>query len=263
MIKDLYSSSSGKLIGLGDCYSESEKEVGCWVDGKPLYQKTKVFSNISKSGSLSFGVTNAETVFVYDIGQASDVMPIPYVHGSAPDNNIGGFLGISASDVTWEFRSANSAPSTLSGFMTIRYTKTTDTAGSGNWTPDGIPAVHYSSSEQIIGTWTDGKTLYQRTINFTTANDDNYNSYDTELTDIDIKFIDYSKSFYVYNNVSNGISPYMGDFAIEGQQTKPQVPNLFQALLNISNSTLHIDYRVGSNAQNRPAHITIQYTKVM
>ena len=48
--------------------------------------------------------------------------------------------------------------------ITIRYTKSTDIAGSGIWTPSGIPAVHYSTEEQVVGTWIDGKTLYQKTI---------------------------------------------------------------------------------------------------
>ena len=46
--------------------------------------------------------------------------------------------------------------------ITVQYTKTTDTAGSGVWTPQGVPAVHYSTEEQVIGTWL-GETLYQKT----------------------------------------------------------------------------------------------------
>ena len=46
--------------------------------------------------------------------------------------------------------------------LTIYYTKTTDTAGSGNWGMNGVPAVHYSTNEQVIGTWIDGKPLYQK-----------------------------------------------------------------------------------------------------
>lgn len=34
----------------------------------------------------------------------------------------------------------------------------------GDFTPDGFPAIHYSTDEQIIGTWISGKPLYQKTI---------------------------------------------------------------------------------------------------
>jgi hypothetical protein len=52
--------------------------------------------------------------------------------------------------------------------FTIRYTKSTDTAGSGTWTSQGVPAHHYSTTEQVVGTWIDGSTLYEKTINFGT-----------------------------------------------------------------------------------------------
>ncbi|MBQ1758223.1 MAG: hypothetical protein IIZ94_00935, partial [Prevotella sp.] len=45
--------------------------------------------------------------------------------------------------------------------LTLYYTKTTDVAGSGNWNTDGVPTVHYSTSEQVIGTWLNGKPLYE------------------------------------------------------------------------------------------------------
>ena len=49
-----------------------------------------------------------------------------------------------------------------SAILTIWYTKDSDTAGSGSWTPSGVPAVHYSTDEQVVGTWIDGRTIYQK-----------------------------------------------------------------------------------------------------
>ena len=54
--------------------------------------------------------------------------------------------------------------------ITIQYTKTTDQPGSGTWTPQGVPAVHYSTDEQVVGTWTDGSTIYEKTITGTLGN---------------------------------------------------------------------------------------------
>ena len=68
----------------------------------------------------------------------------------------------------------------------VYYTKTTDTAGSGTWTPQGVPAVHYNETEHICGTWVDGSTLYEKTFVETnlTGNTSNWVNIDT-LTGVD------------------------------------------------------------------------------
>mgnify|MGYP007032386059 CR=1 FL=1 len=32
--------SGGKFLIFPECYSTEEMEIGCWTDGKPLYQRT-------------------------------------------------------------------------------------------------------------------------------------------------------------------------------------------------------------------------------
>ena len=186
-------------------YSETEEQVGIWIDGKPLYAKTKSFTNVSKSGSLSFGVANAETVFIKDIGKTSDSIPMPYVHGSAPSNNIGGFLTKTSSDVTWEFRSGNDAPSTLSGFMTLLYTKTTDTAWQGGFKAYGFTPVIYSEEEREIGVGENGKPLYQKTLNSGVISADSIVS--TGLTNIESCHVIASET--IENKGSVEFSPFV------------------------------------------------------
>lgn len=144
-------------------YSTEEREVGVWIDNKPLYQKTIEFTNVSKSGTVSFGIANVEMIRLVN-GKASDSSPINYVHGSAPANNVGGFFDISPSDTGWSFRCGNDAPSTISGDITVLYTKTTDTAGSGSYNTLGVPMVHYSTTEHVIGTDEGGNTIYEITL---------------------------------------------------------------------------------------------------
>jgi hypothetical protein len=48
--------------------------------------------------------------------------------------------------------------------VTIQYTKTADVAGSSIYNTLGDLNVHYTTTEQVIGTWMDGKPLYQKTI---------------------------------------------------------------------------------------------------
>ena len=144
-------------------YSTEEREIGVWKDGKPLYQKTVIITNADKNSSYDLGITDFDTYFVCD-GSIDTTGIIPYLHGTYPDNSIGGFLDNTGSSLAWAFRSESQAPATVNGFITVRYTKTTDQAGSGQWTPQGVPAVHYSEDEKVVGTWVDGSTLYEKTI---------------------------------------------------------------------------------------------------
>lgn len=139
-------------IYLPTLYSEEEREVGVWTDGKPLYQKTWTGLNINVTNDwTSTGIT------------ISDIDNIVLAMGTRDNTQCsiclnaviqsGGVIKI-AKDTTG-YTGVNS--------LTIQYTKTTDQPGSGTWTPDGQLTHHYSISEQIVGTWIDGSTVYERT----------------------------------------------------------------------------------------------------
>ena len=87
--------------------------------------------------------------------------------------------------------------SSSSATVTIRYTKTTDQAGSGQWTPQGVPAVHYSEDEHIIGTWIDGSTLYEKTVHFSVTSNTVFN-YILNISGVDSTSIVYiANGFYL------------------------------------------------------------------
>lgn len=137
-------------------YSETEREIGVFTDGKPLYQKTFIFpSSVTIPKETWTTVTNISSLNVDNlvscIGQPTDSQS-----ASVNAYNNAGNLQIFLS-FAWAIR-----------IITIQYTKTTDTAGSGTWTPQGVPAHHYSTDEQIVGTWIDGSTIYEKTIDFGT-----------------------------------------------------------------------------------------------
>lgn len=164
-------------MGLAECYSTEEREVGCWTDGKPLYQKTKIipFSN--------FTPIQGGTRYVCQYKEADE--EVKKLEGYAFSTSYGYcFLGSknyeadnTSTNYYWEFDNyynnlnltfiGNSASiiNVSNVYITYQYTKTTDTAGSGIWTPSGAQAVHYSTAEQIIGTYL-GKPLYCKVINF-------------------------------------------------------------------------------------------------
>lgn len=139
-------------------YSDNERMIGIWRDNKPLYQKTLSFvGNINPNTTNNFANVSALNIdtFVsglgngYESGGGWEQLPanltrIHYNPSSGYIELVTGAIAISGTT-----------------YITIQYTKTTDVAGSGNWNTDGIPMVHYSTTEQVIGTWVNGKTLYQ------------------------------------------------------------------------------------------------------
>lgn len=145
-------------------YSTEEREIGVWKDGKPLYEKTLSAGSGITHGNVTIPieVDNIDKI-VYAVAIAflssNNYLPLPRI---ASDNTYCGISAISTSNVVCYINRAFDGTVT-DIYVTIRYTKTTDTAGSGTWTPQGVPAVHYSENEVVVGTWINGKTLYART----------------------------------------------------------------------------------------------------
>ena len=161
LITDVYSPSSTKNVGLGECYSLSEKQIGCWTDGKPLYQKTIYIPSViydSDWHTVNHNISNLGTVVEVNgiLRQPSYSYPIPAYR---PQYNLGIAIEVHSTEIHYM---NNWIAASTDMDITIKYTKTTDTAGSGNWTPEGVPAVHYSTNERLIGTWVDNNPLYQR-----------------------------------------------------------------------------------------------------
>lgn len=151
-------------------YSDEERVVGVWRDGKPLYQKTISFNISGGTHTTSLGVTNMGMCLMICAFKVdgTDSTFIPFVDieaGSSIDSwsVIVYRANLSSGDIT--YRSASRfAGQTV--YATFQYTKTSDTAGSGTWTTQGGYAHHYSTTEHVIGTWIDGKPLYEKTFQF-------------------------------------------------------------------------------------------------
>ncbi len=134
-------------------YSDTEREVGTWRDNKPLYQRSfAVNLTLPYNSWVNTGINIPDGCIVKTEGVVYGVDGITI-----------GILGNidSLGDLSvLNLRNINAQIDTI----TVWYTKSTDTAGSGNWNVDGVPTHHYSTSEQVIGTWIDGKPLYECTI---------------------------------------------------------------------------------------------------
>jgi len=140
-----------------ECYSTEEREVGCWIDGRPLYCKAIHFTDGTPDKEISSNSWTAVGVTI-----ANDVCIIK-CFGTSDDGTAQGSLLAWNDSGTLKLQT----PRNSTGYVVdviLYYIKTSDTAGSGIWTPNGIPAVHYSTDEHIIGTWIDGSTLYEKTL---------------------------------------------------------------------------------------------------
>lgn len=160
-------------------YSDEEREIGVWIDGKPLYEKTVTFGNIpagTNNYTIQMGLSNVDNVIEYN-GMGYDSannsyfrLPLVIIH--LPYSDLQKYSSTiqtyNKSADTVRIDTGSERPIT-GGYITIRYTKTTDVAGSGTWTTQGGYAHHYSTTEHIVGTWIDGKPIYEKTIQVTTT----------------------------------------------------------------------------------------------
>ncbi len=152
-------------------YSNVEREIGVWTDGRPLYECT--FYSTTKYGNSDTAlVLNSQIPSNIDVIDVHTELNIEATDGG----NVYKFASTSSGwvssyyDVTHNIVYAKQTLSSVSNVSTcltsviLRYTKQADPPGSGTWTPQGIPAIHYSTDEKVIGTWLDGSTLYEKTI---------------------------------------------------------------------------------------------------
>ena len=208
-------------VSSGDIYSFEERQVGVFADGKPLYQKTVSCGTLPNNTTkeIEHGISNIDDVaniFVIAKNPTSGVWQnVPTVNTTNLNQQIQAWI----SGTKVHIRSAIDYSAYTSCYVTIQYTKTTDVAGSGEYVPSGDKAVHYSTEEEVIGTFM-GDTLYRRVFDlgsdlailqntFTTTSID-ASSMETLVT---AKAI-HSTGVTVYNvmaNINNGVIRLQAD----------------------------------------------------
>lgn len=238
-------------------YSTDEKIVGCWTDGKPIYQKTFTTTMPTGTGTvsknISIGASVDNYIFYYGIYRsnagADVIFPTPY---DALFSDVPGMARLFA-----RVNSASTSPNTIilttnnpdvkgcSCRVIIQYTKTTDSANSFNFSTE----TDYSTTEHIVGTWIDGKPLYQKTMDCGTMP----SSATTKDVSHGISNIDYIVSingFYRVPSDSNKFSLPLSYNSGDSTQS-------MQAWANKSVVRLW----AGQNRSTYRAYVTLQYTK--
>lgn len=101
--------------------------------------------------------------------------------------------------------------------------------------------INYSTTEQAIGTWIDGKTLYQKTYHYPGTLSGNANL-DPTFTSSNIDYFTYCDMSYMVNNSYRGSG--------------------FQIEMGFNSNGLFIDANNAPNASYSDIYVTIRYTKV-
>lgn len=146
-------------------YSLEERVVGVWVDNKPLYAKTYDLTNQALTNNAwnnNILGTSGINIKAYDgyfnLGTAQ-WFPYSYYRGSTEFfTSVNGGADVSARP------NMNAGTPIYAGIVTILYTKDSDIAGSGEYNTLGVPMVHYSTTEHVIGTDESGNTIYEITL---------------------------------------------------------------------------------------------------
>ena len=124
----------------------------------------------------------------------------------------------------------------------------TSTGGGGG---GGSSGHNYSTTEQIIGTWIDGTTLYEKTINFTTTSSSNYTTQSLGLLTSNVNTIWMHECYAFINGTSYSIGSYRSSPGNEE----------FLGFVYKSTPNVELHYRVGSGVRSANAYITVRYTK--
>lgn len=218
-------------------YSDEEREVGVWRDGKPLYEKTVDFGALPNATTkqVNHNISDIDKVITFDITAYNSTSNIfikaPHVTTSSLSSATANQLQSVVTKTYISIGSGIDYSTYTQSWVTLQYTKTTDVAGSGKWTTQGTPTHHYSTTEQVIGTWIDGKPLYEKTWTFSSSVGVNWN--DTGIPIGDIKQLIMVK---LYNNIGT----------------------CFMGAASIDHSTIYINY---ANASYYADGMTLQYTK--
>lgn len=222
-------------------YSDNERVIGIWRDNKPLYQRSWTGTKSTSSDEIIINdppsIDTLANSFVTIKGSTGSQIAQYY-----RDSNDRARIWLEGGKIHMDSGASYPImPYTYT--VTLQYTKTTDVAGSGNWSTDGVPTVHYSTTEQVIGTWIDGKPLYQTT--FVYNGNINANAA-TNLVNI--------SSLNAESVVALSGSIYESGWGWE------QVPtNNFR--LHYNTNSGYIEALTGAFAVSGDCYITVQYTK--
>lgn len=174
-------------------YSLEEREIGVWFDNKPLY--SRVF-DLGSDVQVSYDSLTNTSIDASNMEKVVDAKGF-YSTGATAYN-----VMVNINNNIIRLQTDRNGVAASIRYVLLFYTKTTDVAGSGSYNTLGVPMTHYTTDEQVVGTYL-GKPLYQRVItpiitaNTTLAGDIKYGSValGDYINSVDMAFVDLSASY--------------------------------------------------------------------
>ena len=229
----------GNRFDKANIYNGNERLIGSWF-GKPLYQRTYTGTSPSSTGSVNVidlpsGLSNTRIIDGY-LDDGNSFLPLNW--GTYITTWVRQADHAIAMNVTNDFKSK-------SFNVTIQYTKTADATvniGTGN---------DYSTDEQIVGTWIDGKPLYQKTITGKCPNSTTPKQYAHNIANVDM--IKVADAFMIWGDgVTTPIPVFSGNTSVPMYSMCITIPNVDRTVFTL---------RADENRSAYDFYITFQYTK--
>ena len=116
------------------------------------------------------------------------------------------------SSASAEFILANGVPTLSLDKKGVGIMCAFDPSLGGSLQVDGkvIGLIKYSETEQMIGTWINGKPLYQKTIVVPNLPNSTSVSYQHNISNVDLIWANQSATFFIWPNGNSAITPYTG-----------------------------------------------------
>lgn len=162
----LRATTINRPVYIASNFSTEEKQIGYWIDNKPLYQKTVQYTvpnattlGVQVETSVQFTTESLDMAYISDISSQGTIMTPMAVEG---DQLVGVRVFVGGD---FNIYIQNSFPfwNGAVKYVTVRYTKTNDPASGEGWTPTTLTRVIANPS----GTATDdletvqiGDTIY-------------------------------------------------------------------------------------------------------
>lgn len=228
----------------GDLYSTEERMIGQWIDGKPLYQKVFEY-NVDKSFNENTTWTETDITVaslgcdtIIEAKTWNNSKTLRYVDSSCDST----YVEIKLCD-------SNNKQNITYRKILLTYTKLADS-------PISIGSdTDYSTEEKIVGTWVDGKPIYQKSGSFSKTDfesgTNNWNYYTLLNLPNNINIIkingmvsitDYGVTIIGTKNILNGSNSWSTNFSYAKRIT-----------LDVQNISI-----AGKDIN---LYITLQYTK--
>lgn len=231
-------------------YSLTEREVGTWINNKPLYQITYNFNDIQIAKETWTTVVDVSSLDIDSLAVAfgnPSQKQCAVLNAYVNNGNLQVFLSFA-----WVLNS-----------ITIQYTKTTDVPGSGQYDTLGMPMEHDSTTEHVVGTDENGETIYEMTIkaptmSWTTGSGYAMYQVDTSCITDSVKRVWWVKGMLHDNNDNRDLPiPY---FRVVDSES------IYYQLMQLPNGSVLLGIFVKSNNAGgyipSDLSVTIRYTKL-